>query len=235
MASNARSSSGRPTQAKSRGASSGKSASAAKRSSSSAKSRSPKASSAAKARPRSRAASSANRSRTARSSTPRSRSSSSSNGSSANGAVSAVTDTIGSAAQKATTPIIAGGAAAAGLIGGMVLGKRVLGPRRTVLRHPRLAQGAEPAAGGQGGPEGRTADRPPDRRAGPGSQAGQEGRQRAVLRPWRRRSSTRGPTTALPPRRNACRGRRSPAARPPPGWRRERRSAPSCAPSADRG
>ena len=47
-----------------------------------------------------------------------------------------MTDTIGSAAQKASTPIIAGGAAAAGLIGGMVLGKRVLGPRRTVLGIP---------------------------------------------------------------------------------------------------
>ena len=59
-----------------------------------------------------------------------------SNGSSASGAVSAVTDTIGSAAQKASTPIVAGGAAAAGLLGGMVLGKRVLGPRRTVLGIP---------------------------------------------------------------------------------------------------
>jgi 1-aminocyclopropane-1-carboxylate deaminase/D-cysteine desulfhydrase-like pyridoxal-dependent ACC family enzyme len=52
-----------------------------------------------------------------------------------------VTDTIGSAAQKATTPIIAGGAAAAGLIGGMVLGKRVLGPRRTVLGIPVSRKG----------------------------------------------------------------------------------------------
>ena len=47
--------------------------------------------------------------------------------------MSAVTDTIGSAARKATTPILAGGAAAAGLVGGMVLGKRALGPGRTVF------------------------------------------------------------------------------------------------------
>ena len=72
---------------------------------------------------------------------PASRSSSWSNGSSANGAVHAMTDTIGSAAQKATTPIIAGGAAAAGLIGGMVLGRRVLGPRRTVLGIPVSRKG----------------------------------------------------------------------------------------------
>jgi len=52
-----------------------------------------------------------------------------------------MTDTIGSAAQKATTPIIAGGAAAAGLIGGMVLGKRVLGSRRTVLGIPVSRKG----------------------------------------------------------------------------------------------
>ena len=142
MASNARSSSARPTQAKSRGASSGKSASAAKRSSSAAKPRSSKASSgAAKSRPRSRATANSNRSRAASSSTPRSRSSSSSNGHSANGAVSAVTDTIGSAAHRASTPIVAGGAAAAGLIGGMVLGKRVLGPRRTVLGIPIARKG----------------------------------------------------------------------------------------------
>jgi hypothetical protein len=138
VASNTRASNGRPTQAKSRSAGSGKTAAAAKRSSSSAASRSPKPSAAAKPRSRTRAASTANRSRTAKSTTPRSRSS---NGSSANGAVSAVTDTIGSAAQKATTPLIAGGAAAVGLIGGMVLGKRVLGPRRTVLGIPVSRKG----------------------------------------------------------------------------------------------
>jgi hypothetical protein len=138
VASNTRASNGRPTQAKSRSAGSGKTAAAAKRSSSSAESRSSKPSAAAKPRSRTRAASTANRSRTAKSTTPRSRSS---NGSSANGAVSAVTDTIGSAAQKATTPLIAGGAAAVGLIGGMVLGKRVLGPRRTVLGIPVSRKG----------------------------------------------------------------------------------------------
>jgi hypothetical protein len=61
--------------------------------------------------------------------------------------VSAVTDTIGSAARKASTPILAGGAAAAGLVGGMVLGKRVLGPRRTVLGIPvRKGLGLQPMA-----------------------------------------------------------------------------------------
>jgi hypothetical protein len=133
VASTARSSSGRPTQAKSRGAASRKSTAAAKRSSSSANSKSPKRSSspAAKSGSRSRPAASSNRSRTARASASRS-----SNGSSANGAVSAVTETIGSAAQKASTPIVAGGAAAVGVLGGIVLGKRVLGPRRSVLGIP---------------------------------------------------------------------------------------------------
>jgi 1-aminocyclopropane-1-carboxylate deaminase/D-cysteine desulfhydrase-like pyridoxal-dependent ACC family enzyme len=136
VASNARSSSGRSTQAKSRSAGSANRSTAAKRSSSSsAKSRSTKASP-AKARSRSRSAATANRSRSTRTA-----SSSSSNGSGANGAVSAVTDTIGSAAQKATTPLVAGGAAAAGLIGGIVLGKRVLGPRRTVLGIPVARNG----------------------------------------------------------------------------------------------
>ena len=55
--------------------------------------------------------------------------------------MSAVTDTIGSAARKAGTPILAGGAAAAGLVGGMVLGKRVLGPRRTMLGIPVSRKG----------------------------------------------------------------------------------------------
>jgi hypothetical protein len=133
VASTARSSSGRPTQAEAHGASSGKSATAAKRSSSSANSKSPKRSSspAAKSGSRSRSAASSNRSRSVRPSASRS-----SNGSGASGAVSAVTGSIGSAAEKASTPIIAGGAAAAGILGGIVLGKRVLGPRRTVLGIP---------------------------------------------------------------------------------------------------
>jgi hypothetical protein len=126
VATKARSSSGRPTRAQG----SGKTGSAAKRSSSAANSKSPKRSSsaAAKSRSRTRPAASSNPSRTARSR--------SSNGSSANGAVSAVTDTIGSAAQKASTPLVAGGAAAVGVLSGIVLGKRVLGPRRTVLGIP---------------------------------------------------------------------------------------------------
>ena len=138
MASNARSSSGRPTKAKASRAGSSRSASSAKRASSAAKPRATKGSSGRKSQPRPRAAASANRSRTKRS--PSSRSASS-NGSSPNGAVTAVTDTIGSAARKAGTPILAGGAAAAGLVGGMVLGKRVLGPRRTMLGIPLSRKG----------------------------------------------------------------------------------------------
>lgn len=133
MASQARSNSGRSTPAKSRGAGAGKSASAAKRSSSSGP-KSTKRSS--PARSRSRSAASSNRSAAARSAR-----STSSNGSGANGAVSTVTDSIGSAARKAGTPILAGGAAAVGLVGGMVLGKRVLGPRRTVLGIPVSRKG----------------------------------------------------------------------------------------------
>jgi hypothetical protein len=147
MASNSRSSSGRSTQAKSRSAASNKSAGAAKRSSSSAKSRPTKASSPSKPRPRTRATANANRSRATRASASRSRPSSSSNGGSANGAVSTVTETIGSAARKAGTPLLAGGAAAAGLAGGIVLGTRVLGPRRTVLGIPiRKGLGLQPMA-----------------------------------------------------------------------------------------
>lgn len=139
MASQARSSSGRSTPAKSRGA--GKSASAAKRPSSSGSRSTKRSSPAAKSRARSRTAATTNRSGASRATR-----SSSSNGSS-NGAVSAVTDTIGSAARKASTPILAGGAAAAGLVGGMVLGKRVLGPRRTVLGIPvRKGLGLQPMA-----------------------------------------------------------------------------------------
>jgi hypothetical protein len=50
--------------------------------------------------------------------------------------VGAVTNGTGSAAHKASKPILAGGAAAAGVLGGIVLGKRVLRPRRTVLGIP---------------------------------------------------------------------------------------------------
>ena len=64
-----------------------------------------------------------------------------------NGAVSAAADTIGSAARKASAPVLAGGAAAAALVGGIVLGKRVLGPRRTVLGIPvRKGLGLQPMA-----------------------------------------------------------------------------------------
>lgn len=132
MASAARSSSGRPTQAKSRSAGSGKTT-APKRSSASASTKSSQRASSPTGKSESRrSAASSNRARTARSSASRS----TDNGNSAGGAVSQVTDTIGSVAQKASTPIVAGGAAAVGVLGGIVLGKRVLGPRRTVLGIP---------------------------------------------------------------------------------------------------
>ncbi|HET6448716.1 MAG TPA: hypothetical protein VFG31_06355 [Conexibacter sp.] len=47
-----------------------------------------------------------------------------------------MTDTVGSAATKARGPLIAGGAAAAAAIGGVVLGARVLRPRRKLLGIP---------------------------------------------------------------------------------------------------
>ena len=52
-----------------------------------------------------------------------------------------MTDSIGSAATKARGPLIAGGAAAAGAIGGIVLGKRALRPRRKVLGIPVARNG----------------------------------------------------------------------------------------------
>ncbi len=59
-----------------------------------------------------------------------------------------VTDTVGSAAAKARGPMIAGGAAAAGAIGGLVLGARVLRPRKKVLGIPvsRHGIGLQPLA-----------------------------------------------------------------------------------------
>jgi len=48
------------------------------------------------------------------------------------GALESLTDSIGSAATKARGPLIAGGAAAAGAIGGIVLSKRALRPRKVL-------------------------------------------------------------------------------------------------------
>jgi hypothetical protein len=136
MASNARSSSARSTQAKRGGSAARKSSNAAKRPSSGGSRSTKRPASAARSTSRSRTA--AARSRTA---------AASSNGAGANGAVSTITDGIGSAARKASTPVLAGGAAAAGLVGGIVLGKRVLGPRRTVLGIPvRKGLGLQPMA-----------------------------------------------------------------------------------------
>src|SRR6185436_6991761 len=57
------------------------------------------------------------------------------------GTLEAVTGSIGSAATKARGPMIAGGAAAAGALGGIVLGTRVLRPRRKVLGIPIARRG----------------------------------------------------------------------------------------------
>jgi hypothetical protein len=54
----------------------------------------------------------------------------------AQAALGSVTETVGSVTTKARGPIIAGGAAAAGLIGGLVLGGRVLKPGVKVLGVP---------------------------------------------------------------------------------------------------
>lgn len=80
--------------------------------------------------------------RTAARRSPTSRASS--NGSSSSngaGTLGTVTDTIGSAATKARGPLIAGGAAVAGALGGIVLGARVLRPRRKVLGIPIARDG----------------------------------------------------------------------------------------------
>jgi hypothetical protein len=52
------------------------------------------------------------------------------------GPLESVTGTIGSAATKVRGPLLAGGAAAAGAIGGIVLSARVLRPRKKVLGIP---------------------------------------------------------------------------------------------------
>lgn len=64
------------------------------------------------------------------------------------GTLESVADSIGSAATKVRGPIIAGGAAAAGAIGGIVLGTRVLRPRKKVLGIPvsRKGLGLQPLA-----------------------------------------------------------------------------------------
>ena len=63
-----------------------------------------------------------------------------SNGSAASnghrGPLESVTETIGSAATKVRGPFLAGGAAAAGAIGGIVLGSRMLRRRKKVLGIP---------------------------------------------------------------------------------------------------
>ncbi len=58
-----------------------------------------------------------------------------------NGVAHNVADTVGSVASKAKSPLVAGGAAAAGLLGGLVLGSRVLTPRKKVLGVPISRRG----------------------------------------------------------------------------------------------
>jgi hypothetical protein len=60
-----------------------------------------------------------------------------------NGVVHNVGDTVGSVASKAKAPLVAGGAAAAGLLGGLVLGSRVLTPRKKVLGVPISRRGLD--------------------------------------------------------------------------------------------
>jgi hypothetical protein len=59
-----------------------------------------------------------------------------------------VTGSIGSVATKARGPMIAGGAVAAGALGGIVLGTRMLRPRKKVLGIPvpRKGIGLRPLA-----------------------------------------------------------------------------------------
>jgi hypothetical protein len=125
-----------------------------RRRASASRSRSAAARRAASTRARSRSGGGSRRSTAARSAA---RSSSAtrttSNGSAASnghhGPLQSVTETIGSAATKARGPLLAGGAAAAGAIGGIVLGSRILRPRKKVLGIPvpRDGIGLKPLAG----------------------------------------------------------------------------------------
>jgi hypothetical protein len=100
------------------------------------RSRSAAARRAASTRTRARATSASRRSTANRASA---NGSASSNGH--HGPLESLTDSIGSAATKARGPLIAGSAAAAGAIGGIVLGKRALRPRRKVLGIPLSRNG----------------------------------------------------------------------------------------------
>ncbi|HKH15928.1 MAG TPA: hypothetical protein VKA57_00245 [Solirubrobacteraceae bacterium] len=91
-----------------------------------------------------RSTAASNRSRSSRSTSgssgARSRNASSSAG---NGVVHDVAETVGATASKAKGPLVAGGAAAAGLVGGIVLGSRVLTPRKKVLGVPISRKGLD--------------------------------------------------------------------------------------------
>jgi hypothetical protein len=103
--------------------------------------------------PRSRASSRSSRSRRASSarsrSTPGRRAAATRARSNGHAPLETVADTVGSAASKARGPLVAGGAAAAGAIGGIVLGARVLRPRRRKVLGipiPRDGIGLKPLA-----------------------------------------------------------------------------------------
>jgi hypothetical protein len=105
------------------------------------RSRSTAARRAASTRARARSASAARRSTASRTVASRASTNGSASSNGHHGALESLTSSLGSAATKARGPLIAGGAAAAGAIGGIVLGKRALRPRRKVLGIPVARDG----------------------------------------------------------------------------------------------
>jgi hypothetical protein len=82
-----------------------------------------------------------------RSRSARSRSATASSAKAAKPEVAKVTRTVGSAAKKAKTPLVAGGAAAAGLATGTVLGALLRGSRRPRVLGLPMPRGREMKAG----------------------------------------------------------------------------------------
>jgi hypothetical protein len=94
----------------------------------------------------------ANRSQSRSRSSTNARSRSRSNGrprSSSKGAMATMTDTIGSAAKKAKTPIVAGGAGVAGLAAGTALGALLRGSRRPRVLGMPVPRGQQIKTGAQ--------------------------------------------------------------------------------------
>lgn len=90
----------------------------------------------ASTRTRRRATSAARRANASRTVASRASTNGSASSNGHHGKLETLTGSIGSAATKARGPLIAGSAAAAGAVGGIVLGKRALRPRRKVLGIP---------------------------------------------------------------------------------------------------